>query len=186
MQGIPITDMLKTLNEELNRLTVDEFQKANKLPVVVVLDNIRSQSNIGSFFRTGDAFLIEKIYLCGITASPPHREIQKTALGATETVSWEYIKTALDCIGQLKKQGYTIIAVEQAKGSICLTDYHPRSGCKLALIFGNELNGVDQSIMDICDSCVEIPQSGTKHSLNVSVAGGIILWKIYSELRANF
>ncbi|PKP27493.1 MAG: RNA methyltransferase [Bacteroidetes bacterium HGW-Bacteroidetes-22] len=174
--------MIKTLNEELNRLTVEEFQKAQKLPVVVVLDNIRSQSNIGSFFRTGDAFLIEKIYLCGITATPPHREIQKTALGATETVTWEYSEKTNDCINQLKKQGYTIIAVEQVKCSVSLADFQPRSANKLALIFGNELNGVDQSIVDLCDGCLEIPQSGTKHSLNVSVAGGIVLWKIYSEL----
>lgn len=174
--------MIKTLNEELNRLSADEFRQADKLPVVVVLDNIRSQSNIGSFFRTCDAFRIEKLYLCGITATPPHREIQKTALGATETVDWEYAETTVDCIHSLKKIGFTIFSVEQAHGSQNLLDFRVNEQQKIALVFGNELEGVSQEVVSLSDNVLEIPQAGTKHSLNVSVAGGIILWEIYSML----
>ena len=174
--------MIKTLNEELQRLTVNEFKTAQKLPVVVLLDNIRSQSNVGSFFRTCDAFRIEKLFLCGITATPPHREIQKTALGATESVDWEYVESTLECIKSLIEQGYTLISVEQVENSCNLATFNFGDHQKLALIFGNELNGVDQMVVDLSHFCLEIPQSGTKHSLNVSVAGGIVLWQAYSAL----
>lgn len=173
---------LKTSMEELDRLNPNEFKNAEKLPVVVVLDNIRSQSNTGSFFRTCDAFRIKKIYLCGITATPPHREIQKTALGATETVDWEYSETTVKCLDHLKKEGYTLMAVEQTASSTKLDDLQTKHLHPIALIFGNELDGVDQAVIDQCDQAIEIPQSGTKHSLNVSVAGGIVLWEIYKAL----
>jgi len=172
--------MLKTLNEQLHRLSVDEFKSADKLPVVVVLDNIRSQSNVGSFFRTCDAFRIKKLFLCGITATPPHREIQKTALGATESVDWEYAEQTADCVNTLRSQGYTIVSVEQVQHSCSLTTFRFSDQDHLALVFGNELNGVDQEIIDLSHNCLEIPQSGTKHSLNVAVAGGIVLWHVYS------
>jgi tRNA G18 (ribose-2'-O)-methylase SpoU len=172
--------MRKLKNSELERLTVEEFKQADKFPVVIVLDNIRSQNNIGSAFRTGDAFRIESIYLCGITATPPHREIHKTALGAENTVDWRYFDTTIEAVKLLKEQGFKIVAVEQAAQSIMLQDFKPDISEKLALIFGNEVDGVDDSIMEMADYCVEIPQFGTKHSLNITVSLGIVIWHLAS------
>jgi len=163
--------------DDLNRKSAEEFKKASKLPMVVVLDNVRSMNNIGSVFRTADAFLLEAIYLCGVTAQPPHREIQKTALGATETVNWKHFETTIDAVNSLKAEGYKVYAVEQADQSIMLDKFTPAEG-KIALVFGNEVNGVDQAVIDICDACVEIPQFGTKHSLNISVSVGIVVWEV--------
>ncbi len=175
--------MRKLSNIELNRKSVSEFKAGEKLPYVVVLDNIRSLNNIGSFFRTGDAFLVEAIYLCGITAQPPHNDIRKTALGADESVSWHYFEDTKDAVNQLKKDGFKIISVEQAEGSIMLQDFDIEPNTKYALIFGNEVKGVQQSIIDASDYCVEIPQEGTKHSLNVSVTAGLVLWDFYRKFR---
>lgn len=168
--------------EELDRLSVNEFRQADKLKVVVVLDNIRSQHNIGSIFRTADAFRIECIHLCGITATPPNREIQKTALGATESVEWKYYEKTCNSIEELKKEGYRIIAIEQADESIKINDFNPCISSKIAIVFGNEVFGVDDEVMQICDECIEIPQYGTKHSLNVSVTAGIVIWNIFNKL----
>ncbi len=173
--------MRKLKNSELDRLSVDEFKEAKKFPIVIVLDNIRSLNNIGSAFRTSDAFRLESIFLCGITATPPHREIHKTALGAENTLNWQYFNSTIEAVSKLKKQGYTIIAVEQAEHSTLLQDFVANSSEKLALIFGNEVDGVDQSIMDIADICLEIPQFGTKHSLNITVSLGIVIWHIMSQ-----
>jgi 23S rRNA (guanosine2251-2'-O)-methyltransferase len=173
--------MRKLKNSELERLTVEEFKQADKFPVVIVLDNIRSQNNIGSAFRTGDAFRIESIYLCGITATPPHREIHKTALGAENTVDWRYFDTTIEAVKLLKEQGFKIVAVEQAAQSILLQDFKSDKSEKLALIFGNEVDGVDDSIMEMADYCVEIPQFGTKHSLNITVSLGIVIWHLVSS-----
>jgi tRNA G18 (ribose-2'-O)-methylase SpoU len=170
--------MRKLLNSELERKSVEEFKRSEKAPVVIVLDNIRSQSNIGSVFRTADAFLVEAIYLCGITAQPPHREIQKTALGATESVSWKYFATTTEAVNDLKNKGYVIIAVEQAVDAVELQDIEIENDKKYALVFGHEINGVEQSIVDTCDQCIEIPQFGTKHSFNIAVSAGIVLWEI--------
>lgn len=164
--------------EELDRLTVSQFKASEKVPVVIVLDNIRSQHNIGSIFRTADAFRIQCIHLCGITATPPNREIQKTALGATESVEWKYFPSTLESVSELKNAGYEIIAIEQAEGSISIKDFKSTKHMKLGIVFGNEVNGVDDVIMGLCDHCIEIPQYGTKHSLNVSVAAGITIWEI--------
>ena len=169
--------MRKLSMDDLNRKSAEEFKKASKLPMVVVLDNVRSMNNIGSVFRTADAFLLEAIYLCGVTAQPPHREIQKTALGATETVNWKHFETTIDAVNSLKAKGYKVYAVEQADQSIMLDKFMPDSA-KTALVFGNEVNGVDQAVIDICDACVEIPQFGTKHSLNISVSVGIVVWEV--------
>ena len=163
--------------DDLNRKSAEEFKKASKLSLVLVLDNVRSMNNIGSVFRTADAFLLEGIYLCGVTAQPPHREIQKTALGATETVNWKHFETTIDAVNSLKAKGYKVYAVEQADQSIMLDKFTPAEG-KIALVFGNEVNGVDQAVIDICDACVEIPQFGTKHSLNISVSVGIVVWEV--------
>jgi tRNA G18 (ribose-2'-O)-methylase SpoU len=172
----------KLQNEELHRLPVEEYREVEKWPVAVVLDNVRSQHNIGAVFRACDAFRAEKIYLCGITATPPHREIHKTALGAEESVAWEYAGETVDVIRRLKERGYVVVAVEQAEGSRSLEDYVPRPGARHAFVFGNEARGVDQEVVDLCDYCVEIPQFGTKHSLNVSVAAGIVLWQALRPL----
>jgi len=169
--------------DDLNRKTAEEFKKAVKLPLVIVLDNVRSMNNIGSVFRTADAFLLEAIYLCGVTARPPHREIQKTALGATETVNWKHFKTTLDAVNSLKAEGYKVYAVEQADQSIMLDKFTPPSG-NIALIFGNEVSGVEQSVMDVCDACIEIPQYGTKHSLNLAVSAGIVIWEVAKILKS--
>jgi len=174
--------MRKLLNSELGRKTIDQFKKSKKTPFIIVLDNVRSQSNVGSIFRTSDAFVTEAIYLCGITARPPHREIQKTALGATESVSWKYFPKTKDAIGDLKKMGYQIIGIEQAIGSVELQNMHIEKGKKYALIFGHEINGVDQEILDLCDLCVEIPQFGTKHSFNIAISVGIVLWELNKKL----
>ena len=170
--------MRKLKNEELNRLSVDEFKRAEKKSLVVVLDNVRSMNNIGSVFRTSDAFLIEKVYLCGITATPPHNEIQKTALGATESVDWEYVENTLDVISELKNQGYKVYAIEQAEDSLKLNEFKIAPGEKIAVIFGHEVRGVQQEVVDACDNCIEIPQYGTKHSLNISVCAGVVLWEL--------
>ncbi len=169
----------KLKNSELERLSPDDFKKVRKIPVVVVLDNIRSLNNIGSVFRTADAFLIEKIMLCGITATPPHKDITKTALGATESVDWEYASDTLELIAQLKSQGYKILAIEQAEGSTSLANVSIETGSKYALIFGNEVKGVQQSVVSASDMVVEIPQYGTKHSLNISVSAGVVLWEVF-------
>ena len=173
--------MRKLKNSELNRLSVEEFKKVKKTPIVVVLDNIRSLNNIGSVFRTADAFLLEKIYLSGITAQPPHRDIQKTALGATESVEWEYIESTLDCLEKLQKEGYHCLAIEQVENSLMLDKFDRRQHDKIAVVFGNEVKGVQQSVIDQCDHCIEIPQLGTKHSLNISVSVGIVLWQLFKK-----
>ena len=175
--------MQKLKNDELGRKSIVDFKNAKKLPFVIILDNIRSQNNIGSVFRTADAFLIEKIYLCGITAVPPNREIQKTALGATESVEWQYVEDANNIIPQLKKEGYVIISLEQAKNSQKLGDYKLDSEKKYALVFGNEVKGVQQEIINVSDLVVEIPQFGTKHSFNIVVSAGIVLWDFYLQLK---
>ncbi len=167
--------------EELERLTVTQFKESQKFPITIVLDNIRSQHNIGSIFRTADAFRIECIHICGITATPPNREIQKTALGATESVEWSYFSSTLTSINELKAKGYLIVAIEQADGSIDISEFQVDSNQKIALIFGNEVYGVSDEIMNVCDMCLEIPQFGTKHSLNVSVSAGIVIWEVFKK-----
>lgn len=154
-----------------------------RIPVVVILDNVRSAQNIGAFFRTGDAFAIEKVMLCGITATPPSRDIHKSALGAELTVGWEYYPTTTECAAALKAEGYTLLAIEQVEGAVMLDRLEVDAGKKYALIFGNEVEGVAQEVVDMCDGAIEIPQVGTKHSVNVSVAGGIVLWEFFSSLK---
>ena len=168
---------------ELNRLSVEEFRAINKLPVIIVLDNIRSLNNIGSVFRTSDAFLVQSIYLCGITATPPNAEIHKTALGAEYSVGWRYYKDTKDAVETLKNEGFTVFAVEQAESSIMLDKIELDVTKKYAVILGNEVKGVAQDVVDMCDYCVEIPQFGTKHSLNVSVAAGIVIWDFFKHLK---
>ncbi|MDI1355266.1 MAG: RNA methyltransferase [bacterium] len=167
----------KLKNEELERLSVEDFKKAPKQPVVVVLDNVRSLNNVGSVFRTADAFLVEEIFLCGLTGTPPNKEIEKTALGATSSVNWRHFKTTADAIDYLKKNKYVCYAVEQAKNSISLNNFNYQSE-NIALIFGNEVYGVEQEVVNACDGVIEIPQLGTKHSFNISVSVGIVLWEI--------
>ena len=171
--------MRKLKLEELNRVDVSTFQQQKKFPVVVVCDNIRSMHNVGSVFRTADAFNIEKIFLCGITATPPHKEIRKTAIGATESVAWEYIENAENLVENLIQQNYFPIAIEQVDDSVSLEEFKIEKDKKYALIFGNEVEGVQQKVIDLCRTALEIPQSGTKHSLNISVCAGIVLWKFY-------
>jgi tRNA G18 (ribose-2'-O)-methylase SpoU len=166
----------------MKRLTVDEFREAEKLPLIVVLDDVRSMYNVGSVFRTSDAFRVEKIYLCGITSTSPHAEIHKTALGAEDSVAWEYFKTALEAVEKLKKQGYTVYSVEQAEGSTSLPSFHAEKGRKYAVVLGNEVKGVHQEVVDASDLCLEIPQLGTKHSMNVSVTAGIIIYQFAQDL----
>ncbi len=175
--------MKKLSMEELDRLTVTQFKESRKIPVTIVLDNIRSQHNIGSIFRTADAFRIECIHLCGITATPPNREIQKTALGATESVEWSYFSSTLTSINELKTKGYFIAAIEQADESIDISDVQFKMPEKTAIVFGNEVYGVSDEVMDVCDMCIEIPQFGTKHSLNVSVSAGIVIWEIFKRFK---
>lgn len=173
---------MRKLNvEELNRLTKEDFKFAKKISLIIILDNLRSQNNIGSIFRTCDALRVEKIYLCGITAIPPNKEIHKTALGATETVDWEYYKNTIDIVKKLKKAGITILAAEQTDKSILIQNYKVETGKKYAIIFGHEMKGVDQEVINECDSSIEIPQFGTKHSLNVSVSAGIIIWHFFDK-----
>ena len=174
--------MRKLKLDELNRLSVEDFKSIQKLPVVVVLDNVRSMHNIGSIFRTADGFAVEKICLCGITAQPPHREIEKTALGATQSVKWDYFETPLQAIEQLRNKGYQVIAVEQAEKSIMLQNFKPVESQKYALVFGNEVNGVSEEVMKNIDACIEIPQFGTKHSFNIVVSAGIVLWDLFSKM----
>lgn len=171
--------MRKIANEELGRPTAEEFARMERMPVTVVLDNIRSAQNVGSFFRTADAFAAERICLCGITAVPPAREIHKTALGAELTVAWSRHERTADCLEALRREGCRILAVEQVEGSEGLDDFRPEAGVRYALVFGNEVEGVSQEAVDACDDAIEIPQAGTKHSLNVSVAGGVVLWKFF-------
>jgi 23S rRNA (guanosine2251-2'-O)-methyltransferase len=171
--------MRKLLNEELDRLSVEAFKTVDKIPFMLVLDNVRSLNNIGSVFRTADAFRLEGIYLCGITATPPHREIHKTALGATESVYWEYREETTDAITELKEKGYQIYSVEQTDGSVLLDQVQLSGKQKYALVFGHEIRGVDQQVVDMSDQCIEIPQYGTKHSLNISVAAGIVIWELF-------
>lgn len=170
--------MRKLQNRELGRKSIDSFRKSEKSPFVIVLDNIRSHSNVGSVFRTADAFLTGCIYLCGITGRPPHREISKTALGATESVEWKYFAHTAEAVEELKSKGYRIIGIEQAEGSIKLDDFVPEPGTGYALVFGHEVNGVDQAIINECDYVIEIPQFGTKHSFNIAVSAGIVLWEL--------
>ena len=168
--------------DELNRKSTEQFKNAPKVPIVVILDNVRSMNNVGSVFRTADAFLLQAIYLCGVTATPPHREIQKTALGATETVAWKHFPTTLDAINDLKKDGFTVYAVEQAENSIMLDKMKPASE-KIALVFGNEISGVGQEALDASNACIEIPQYGTKHSINLAVSVGIVVWGLFLNLK---
>jgi 23S rRNA (guanosine2251-2'-O)-methyltransferase len=167
--------------DELNRKSVEEFRRSEKIPVIAVLDNVRSMNNVGSIFRSSDAFLLESIYLCGYTPRPPHRDINKTALGATDSVTWEYHENILPAIDHLKQKGYLIYAVEQAEGSVMLNDLVVEKSAKIALVFGNEVEGVQDEVINICDQCIEIPQSGMKHSLNISVAAGIVFWDFFRQ-----
>ncbi len=175
-------EMKKLVLDELNRKNIEEFKEAKKTPLVVVLDDIRSLHNIGAIFRSSDAFLIEKIYLCGITATPPNKEIHKTALGATETVEWSYEKEVVPLLKNLQTQGVKILAIEQAEGSVMLQNFAVESGVRYALVFGNEVKGVQQEVVNLADTVVEIPQLGTKHSLNVSVSAGIVLWDLFQKM----
>jgi 23S rRNA (guanosine2251-2'-O)-methyltransferase len=174
--------MRKLKLDELGRVGVDDFKNQEKLPIVVILDNVRSMHNIGSIFRTSDGFAVEKILLCGITAQPPHREIEKTALGATQSIDWRYHANINDAIAEVKEMGYTVVAIEQAENSTLLSDYSPDPSNKYALIFGNEVEGVSDSAMESADLCIEIPQFGTKHSFNIVVSAGIVLWDFFSKL----
>ena len=174
--------MRKLQTSELGRLTVDQYREAKKSSVVVILDNVRSQYNTGSVFRTADAFAVRKIYLCGITGQPPAREIMKTALGATESVEWSYFKDTCDAIREVRMEGYVIAAVEQVEGSIELGKFLPEKEGKYALVFGHEVNGVDQRVIDCCDLCIEIQQFGTKHSFNIAVSAGIVLWELTKKI----
>jgi len=175
--------MRKLKNSELQRLDEDEFKSAEKTPLIIILDNIRSLNNIGSVFRTSDAFLVEKIYLCGITATPPHNDIRKTALGSTKTVDWEYAEHTLDVINILKSENVKVISIEQAENATMLNDFQPEANQKYALVFGNEVKGVAQDVVDTSDVVIEIPQFGTKHSLNISVSCGVVVWDVFSKLK---
>lgn len=176
--------MRKLKNSELDRLSINDFKATTKTPLIIILDNIRSLNNIGSVFRTSDAFLIQKIYLCGITATPPHKDINKTALGSTETVSWEYIEDTISLIKKLKKDGVTICSIEQAENATMLNEFMVETGKTYALVFGNEVKGVQQNVVTSSDAVIEIPQFGTKHSLNISVSCGVVIWDIFSKLQA--
>ncbi|WP_439151919.1 RNA methyltransferase [Winogradskyella sp.] len=175
--------MRKLKNEELERLDISEFKEAEKSPIIIILDNIRSLNNIGSVFRTSDAFLIEKIYLCGITAQPPHNDIRKTALGSTKTVDWEYYENTLDVIDNLKSKDVQICSIEQAENATMLNNFKPQPDTKYAFVFGNEVKGVAQDVVDASDVIIEIPQYGTKHSLNISVSCGVVVWDVFSKLQ---
>ncbi|MDH7911726.1 RNA methyltransferase [Winogradskyella sp. SYSU M77433] len=174
--------MRKLKNSELDRLEIEEFKAAKKSPIIIILDNIRSLNNIGSVFRTSDAFLIEKIYLCGITAQPPHNDIRKTALGSTKTVDWEYAENTLSVAEQLKSDGVKICSIEQAENATMLNDFQPQPNTKYAFVFGNEVKGVSQDVINASDTVIEIPQYGTKHSLNISVSCGVVVWDVFSKI----
>lgn len=174
--------MKKLSMDDLNRLSVEEFKETDKFPYVLILDDIRSMNNIGSVFRTSDAFKVEKVYLCGITATPPHREIQKTALGADETVTWEHVEDVVQLVKKLQAEGYIVAAVEQVENSVSLLDFQPKVNQKYAFVFGNEVFGVNQSVVEQADFCLEIPQYGTKHSLNISVTAGVVSWDFVSKV----
>jgi 23S rRNA (guanosine2251-2'-O)-methyltransferase len=169
--------------KELNRISVEDFKTTEKAPFVIVLDNVRSALNVGSVFRTSDAFTLEKIYLCGITAKPPHREILKTAIGATDSMDWEHHSSTVEVVQDLKKQGYIVLGVEQAKGSVSLQDFQVEKGKKYAIVMGNEVKGVSKEVMQLLDFCLEVPQFGTKHSLNVSVCTGVIIWDLFKQYK---
>ncbi len=172
----------KLLNDELDRLSAARFRESEKTPLIIVLDNVRSLNNIGSIFRSADAYRVEKIYLCGITAQPPHREIRKTALGATESVAWEYVENTLDAINLLDEQGYTTCAIEQAERSENLYGFSPAKNAKVAVVLGNEVKGVQQQIVDACHKVIELDQYGTKHSLNIAVCAGIVIYDIFNKI----
>jgi len=174
--------MRKLKNNELGRISVSAFKKTSKTPIIVVLDNIRSLNNVGSVFRTSDAFLIEKIYLCGFTATPPHKEIHKTALGATESVDWEHKEDTLTLVNELKAEGIVVASIEQVENSIMLDEFTPETNKKIAIVMGNEVKGVQQEVINASDYCIEIPQKGTKHSLNISVSCGVVLWDLFQKL----
>lgn len=175
--------MRKLKNEELDRKTEAEFKAAQKSPIILILDNVRSLNNIGSVFRTADAFLIEKVFLCGITATPPHKDIHKTALGATENVAWEYANTTLEVVEKLQKENVKVWAVEQADKALPLAEFVPQQNTKYALVLGHEVQGVSQEVVSQCDGVLEIPQFGTKHSLNISVATGVVVWDVFAKLQ---
>ncbi|GAF03979.1 RNA methyltransferase [Saccharicrinis fermentans] len=175
--------MRKLRNKELNRLSVEEFKASAKTPIIALLDNVRSLNNVGSVFRTSDALCLEEIYLCGITPTPPHNDIHKTALGAEDSMTWSYHENTLTAVIALQKQGYKVYCVEQAEGSTSLIDFKPAINEKIALVFGNEVKGVQQTVIDSSDGCIEIPQFGTKHSLNISVSAGIVLWEATKQMR---
>jgi tRNA G18 (ribose-2'-O)-methylase SpoU len=177
--------MRKLANAELDRKNFKEFKEAEKIPIIVVLDDVRSLHNIGSVFRTSDAFLIEKIYLCGITATPPNKEIHKTALGATETVAWEYVKNVLEIVQQLKSEKIKVYSVEQTENAIMLDHFQPETNTTYALLFGNEVKGVSQEAIDASDGVLEIPQLGSKHSLNISVSAGIVIWDLFQKISSS-
>ena len=174
--------MRKLENKELDRKTIKDFKSAKKTPIIIILDDIRSLHNIGSVFRTADAFLIEKIYLCGITAIPPNKEIHKTALGATETIAWQHFENILDCVKYLKNQNTKVFAIEQTENAVFLQNFETDTNQKYAIIFGNEVFGVSQQAIEVCDGVIEIPQLGTKHSLNIAVSVGIVVWDIFKKL----
>ncbi|KAB8152418.1 TrmH family RNA methyltransferase [Kordia sp. TARA_039_SRF] len=175
--------MRKLKNSELNRLSVDEFKSSQKTRLIIILDNIRSLNNIGSVFRTSDAFLVEKIYLCGITAKPPHKDIHRTALGATESVAWEYREDTLELVKELQENNVKVASIEQAENAVMLNEFIPNKAHTLALVFGNEVKGVQQEVVSASDYVIEIPQFGTKHSLNISVSAGVVIWDVFSKLR---
>ena len=177
---------MKLKLDELNRVSVEEFKTQQKLPIVVVLDNVRSLHNVGSIFRTSDGFAVEQVVLCGITGQPPHREIEKTALGATQSIDWVYFESTVKAINDLREKGYQIIAIEQAKNSTSLNNFKTSPHKKYALIFGNEVNGVSDEAMALIDKCIEIPQFGTKHSFNIVVSAGIVLWDLFAKLKLKY
>jgi len=173
----------KLKNAELERKSVEDFKASEKTPLIIILDNVRSFHNVGSVFRTADAFLVEKIYLCGITAKPPHKDIRKTALGATETVVWEYVKDTLEVVEKLKAENIKILSIEQAENAVMLNDFLPEANQAYAIVFGNEVKGVQQEVVSISDTVVEIPQFGSKHSLNISVSAGVVIWDLAMKLK---
>ncbi|NNC50315.1 MAG: RNA methyltransferase [Flaviramulus sp.] len=175
--------MRKLKNSELDRLSIEAFKAAKKTPIIIILDNIRSLNNIGSVFRTSDAFLVEKIYLCGITAKPPHKDIHKTALGSTETVDWEYVENTLELVEKLKAENVKICSIEQAENATMLNDFTIETNTKYAFVFGNEVKGVSQEVVNASDVVIEIPQFGTKHSLNISVSCGVVVWDVFSKTK---